>query len=57
MKNATPGKYTGPIGLVKKENKLFMINGPSMAVRLMMLVKAPCKSPCTLEGSKPAKVD
>ena len=55
-KKEIPGKYKGALGEVKYLNRLFMINGPMIVVRLIKLVKAPCNSPCSLGGTCCAKV-
>ncbi len=43
---AAPGICIGADDDVKKLNKPVIIGGPTMAVKLITLVKAPCNSPC-----------
>jgi hypothetical protein len=46
-----PGKYTGPPAAVKWANNWVMNGGLRMAVRLAMLARPPCSSPCSLAGT------
>ena len=55
-KKGAPAKYILVPGLVKKENKNVITNGPIIVVTLIRLVSAPCNSPCSFFGILPEMI-
>src|SRR4051812_17960800 len=54
--NGAPANLNGALVLVKYANRLVITAGPTMEVRLIKLVSAPCNSPCSLDGTCDAMI-
>ena len=56
-KNAAPANWTVAEGLVNQANRLVINIGPIIFVKLIILVRPPCNSPCWLGGTWPEIID
>ncbi len=50
-RKGAPGKNRGAPTDVKYANRLVIIKGPTIDVKLIMLVSDPCNSPCEFGGT------